>query len=321
MKDGISGMSHRVGSVTLSNGAVLRGTADHKVFVKRKGLVELQNLIVGDILQDKNILLCPKRSSCIKGLDTLGIRVETIITRMERISRTEFLPYIGKLGLTILEQFLKGCVFTIRIMMWIIMRFPILNFWIERFIPNITLTKEKNPSKQNLPNGEAVLKDGKPYKKTQERCVKGHQKEDSRAMIVERMLRRNAQHNFVASLVGKSIKGVKKLFVIFAQRSFIKSQECDKEKLVRIDAVGNFDESEVVYNLTVGRAHLYYANGFLVTNTTGNDHALDSVRYFFLTLKGQSSASETKNEESLPAWWKKLQKDKQRRKMLLESAL
>lgn len=34
-----------------------------------------------------------------------------------------------------------------------------------------------------------------------------------------------------------------------------------------------------VYNLTVAQAHLFYANGVLVTNTDADDHCYDAVRY------------------------------------------
>lgn len=48
---------------------------------------------------------------------------------------------------------------------------------------------------------------------------------------------------------------------------------------VHITAVGRSEEKTAVYNLTVADAHLFYANGVLSSNTDGEDHAADQVRY------------------------------------------
>lgn len=53
----------------------------------------------------------------------------------------------------------------------------------------------------------------------------------------------------------------------------------DKAKHALISAVGYSGEKEV-YRLNVKQAHLYSANGFVVTNTKLNDHGVDSTSYF-----------------------------------------
>jgi len=51
---------------------------------------------------------------------------------------------------------------------------------------------------------------------------------------------------------------------------------------VRIVAVGS-SERQPVYRLRVEQAHLYYANGILVTNTDGEDHLFDAASLALMT--------------------------------------
>ncbi|HEX4571252.1 MAG TPA: hypothetical protein VH184_12545, partial [Dongiaceae bacterium] len=44
-------------------------------------------------------------------------------------------------------------------------------------------------------------------------------------------------------------------------------------------AVGRSVVRRPTFNLTVADAHLFYANGVLSSNTAGEDHAADAVRY------------------------------------------
>ena len=55
------------------------------------------------------------------------------------------------------------------------------------------------------------------------------------------------------------------------------------EELAVISVVGS-SERKKVYNLTVEQAHLYYANGVLVTNTDSEDHIGDEARYKLLSI-------------------------------------
>jgi len=56
-------------------------------------------------------------------------------------------------------------------------------------------------------------------------------------------------------------------------------QSANEPSPVRIIAVGPTGVSKPVYNLTVEEAHLYYANGVLVSNTDCDDHCADELRY------------------------------------------
>jgi len=130
--------------------------------------------------------------------------------------------------------------------------------------------------------GGGLLKGGnKSYGIMQIKCVDELLNGNFRAVIVEKLLEQNTKPRFFVANI-KSLKELIRPIVPSAVRHFF-SDIMGKllPKPVHIIAVGNLEEEEV-YRLTVEKAHLYYANNALVTNTDGNDHAYDAIRCVFL---------------------------------------
>lgn len=99
---------------------------------------------------------------------------------------------------------------------------------------------------------QKISKIGESFEKTLRRWLKERPNENLRALIVRCLLR----------------------------------QATGPQKLVVTSVVGCC-EKKPVYNLTVEQAHLYYANGVLVTNTDAEDHIADEARYRALESRGE----------------------------------
>lgn len=144
--------------------------------------------------------------------------------------------------------------------------------------------------KQRYILGIGVKKEERSSQTMQERCSKIHQKENSRAEIVELLLKLNILQSFIVKVVS-ILKDYIKPFVLFVEKYFLKKEMvAGLLKPVRIVAVGNY-EKEKVYKLTIEDAHLYYANGVLVTNTDSEDHAYDSIRYGMMSRRIKSKST------------------------------
>ena len=268
--------------VKLSNEMFLEGTFYHKVFVRGKGLTELQNLKMYDILETWNTSnLKDTNKLFTKALNIADMRVDDIMSRMEHILQRGILHYTGKRGLTLLGIFLKSFIYTIKIIITMIIVLKTWRLFLLKNTLNYTTIREKT-SNQVLKNGVTAKKVKKLLDKMHIKCMKEPLIKNYRALIVERLLKRKSQHkNIVMSILEKMGLGKTALFVGKSSgKKIIKKQE----KLVHISAVGNLENKEV-YRLRVEQAHLYYANGILVANTGMEDHPYDACRYGLMHAK------------------------------------
>lgn len=287
IKAGLSGKSDYVCSVYLSDGRILRGTANHKVGVWDRGLIELQNLKTNDILMEKTniLLLWQLRKLFIKVSFIVNRMVVSIIDQMEHILRRGIKSFIGKFMLTIMGKFQRDTIFTIKTIIAIIIPQKILSQCLVFPTVNIMDILQNQNLKEIDIVGNGQKKEKEYYKKMPIKCLKIPQCEDLNVEIVELLLKLNIKHNFIAKIV-RNLKVSIKLFVPFVVSDFYKRKMVkEQHKLVHINAVGNYGR-EKVYRLTIEDAHLYYANGILSTNTTGEDHLADMWRYGMMSRPG-----------------------------------
>ena len=275
IKDGISGRANTI-EIFLSNGDKLIGTLNHKIVLKNKGLTELKNCKINDILIMRNSLkIWSLKQLFTKILDIIAIKVEDITRRLQIISKKDTQHFIGRFILIILVKSLQKCTYIIRtmIMMTIVPR--TLRWLILKITQNIILAGEKI-YKKNSRIGVKVKKAKKLLDKTIKKCLNEHQKGGSRVEIVKNILQQSTQQkNIVQKNARKKQEiGNLKRFVLFVKKLFGQKEiQKRKQKPVHIVAVGNIEE-RLVYNLTIEDAHLYFANDILVTNTDVEDHCL-----------------------------------------------
>ena len=271
----------KVVKVFFNDGRVLEGTAYHKVMVLGKGLVELQHLNCHDILMQWNTKEVRNISPLfIRALSIENTTTDAIMNRMAHLLPKAIPTFIVKYGLMLMAPFLKVCMFIIKIMIRTIMIFQIFNLWRRENMRFYTTERELNRE-----NSQIILKNGGTQKREKKRsvrmlirCMREVLLGNYRALIVKELLRHDPKYkNTVKSTI--IMQGLKKLYAKYVKRYSIRSMGRDKAKHALISAVGYSGEKEV-YRLNVKQAHLYSANGFVVTNTKLNDHGVDSTSYF-----------------------------------------
>ena len=291
VKAGISGNSETVVEVTLSNGKKLKGTANHKIFIVNKGLVMLKHLKPDDILMVQNTPLIKYlwllNKLFTRALSIVKAKVENTTDQVELISKKGIKNYIGRYISTILERFQKDTTYIIKTIIVTITNPQTYSPFLNWNTQGITIKSIITRLKKRSTSGKRVREVKKYYGTTQKRCEKILPPENKSVEIVKLLLRQNTlQKYFVKSV--EYLKGCIKPFVPNAIKNFYRRKmEQEQPRPVHIVAVGNY-EKERVYRLTIEEAHLYYANGVLVTNTDGEDHCYDRDRYYFMTRPAQS---------------------------------
>ena len=269
----------KVVSVKLSNGNMLRGTLDHKIFVENIGLVPLVKLKEGDTLCQSGLNISEELSSQVEKEVTLNVIQYIVNFLMEQHYCTE--QYIKN----IMERFQESLQYTTKIMTNLTIELKILNWFIREITQDTILKKDLEKVgiyTKNLENGEELKKVKKYFEIILKNAEKILPKENLRALIVINLLLQNKLNKYIVqnNVEKNQVQEKLKNNVLCAENYFIQKEiEKKKHKLVVMHVDGNYEE-ETVYNLTTEQAHLYYANDCLVSNTSAEDHAYDSLRYF-----------------------------------------
>lgn len=264
VKDGISGVG-QVMTVRLSNGESLTGTLDHKVFVEGHGLIPLMELSVGDILIEKSEAerrwRIRSRSTEMLGewFSTFQRATTSIISTATQATTTP--PTLSFLAPSSME----GSTYAAG---W-----PTLS---RRLLSIVGTTAPRGRN-----NFDETLK----------KCMQIRLGSGRRASIVEVLLRHGREEKKGLLGLGKKLNSARAdvptwlgwledllANAPFVGRNFTPSAE--SREPVRVSALGLPESGRQVFNLTVDDAHLYFANGVLVTNTNYEfDDILDSARY------------------------------------------
>lgn len=274
---GLSGNAETV-TAKFSNGQSLTGTANHKVYVKNTGLIPLSMLKCGWILKERNSLWSNELHTMALNIGAIPVEA---ITRLEWVlSAKAEQACIGKSGLTITGQYLPSIMSITRIMTRIITSSKILSLSAQASMPNFTIKSEPT-SMRRVMLGHRPQKQSNFFAQMLERCLQIHPTENLRALVVAALLEQDSQTQNAVPRNARSepgLKDSKKTAPFAASHSSTSDTLTRKSAPVVISVVGNCGVRPV-YNLTVEQAHLYYANGVLVTNTHSEDHIGDSTRY------------------------------------------
>lgn len=295
LNSGLSGYVKTIKQI-FNNGSCLEGTFNHKIIVDKVGLKHLSDLNSYDTLMVKNKTLLWSKQLLTGGLNIEDIKIGDIMSLMELIYHRVILHYIVRSGLIVMEKFRKIIMYIIRIMIMIIMKLKILSWFKKTFMQDCIIKKEKKNLLNVVPNGEGVKAEKINSKGMRKKCAVKYLKENLRVKIVKKLLQLNIRDkNIVRNVCGEKV--CMKKSALYAVIYFFKRKMGIKQhKHVHINVVGNCvsRERKAVYNLTIEDAHLYYANGFLVSNSDGDDHGPDAVRYGLLWHKNK--AIQTKSE-------------------------
>ena len=263
--------------ITLEDGTILQGTPDHKVYVEGKGLLSLEDLSCYDILLQRNTSWQQKLLNTMVS-STKDMKVEDITIQTEPILQKATNLYTDKFGWIAMAPLPKVCTSTTSTITGITTISPTLNV-VPLSTTSRDILRKSKPQRKLWRDGGLRMKGRLLYPKMPERCLSEHQKSSCRAEIVENLLKlksmgkNTAENNApIFSRVNKSIKSVLYAILGFGLESI--KQKKSKRVATIVDG-----PSEEVYNLTVADANLFYANSILSSNTSMEDHAVDSVRY------------------------------------------
>ena len=269
IKDGISGVA-RTMTVRLSDGRSLTGTPDHRVYVAGRGLVALSALCVSDILMPQSIAegICRDDRAPTESHSSVMYAQHSLMVRYRPVSTST------------ISTATRG---TMSAATLLYSAHPSTRCCTS---PGVELIQSSETHCTHGIEAPMARANSAP---TLRRCEPTRQSVNLRADIVERLLSRDtptsrpARTNVPQRF--ESLRSQPASVRRAVRSSDLRTQEASR---VHIVAVGHIEEPKQVYNLTVDEAHLYFANGVLVTNTDASDHALDALRYG-LMVEGQRS--------------------------------
>ena len=288
----VSGRSATV-TARFSNGRTLEGTSNHRVFVAGAGLVELGRLKCGLELLGKTIdLPVWELASYTTGLPTISRRGDSTTPHRGASSPRAIPRSIDKYGSTAMGQSQTGCTSTILTATTTTVIHQTCESSARRSTRGYITEKESHPLERGLRSGEKAQRARGRSLRMAGRCEREHRPENLRALIVQRLLLRDRQ--FPAAALGNvppltSSRETLGRAKSAENPSHGRRPHTEQRGPVVINVAGNSGEKDV-YNITVESAHLFYANGVLVTNTEMEDHCGDDVRYRIMTTIPRAGA-------------------------------
>lgn len=283
--------------IDFTDGTSLEGTGSHKVMTN-SGLLPL--CLIGPdtvIEKHKGENLCQTNQWFIEGFGLHEEAVEDIGSAIRKLlpSMVSVLASFTDLSIqTYMERLQRICTSTTLTEIQITTIFQIWNSLIRTSMLDCTSKSELKPVQiqrihlRLLPGG-ALKKGGLSFAKMLGLCTKILPRENLRALIVASLLELNIHRNTCAVNVVRSEKTHEKAtdtLSTFAKYVDAHTQgtESQGQKLatrVVTNVGGSYvvAEKKPVYSLEVNQSRLYYANNVLVSNTSGEDHAADELRY------------------------------------------
>jgi len=291
---------------TFSNGKRLIGKGKHRIFTWDSGWVRLDSLILVNYIETDG--LYRRLSWAIRRLFTKESRssfkhLVDIISQEGRMLRRDF--FTEESGLTILGKFQKTWSFIIKMVTGGIIPWRIWNYLKKGFIVETTPKKEcetRNLGKKQLKLSEKIqkkpqngihLKKEKSGIETMEKPLGKKEKDiHSNVLSVAKILKLFFQKglNFAQINAGKkirTIKGVRFQRLAYFVGRLLNTINTGIRNVVP-ENVRQFTVSKTkVYNLTLDKDNIYYANGILVENCAdamvmaflkrdaGNKHVVD----------------------------------------------
>lgn len=291
VRSNYSGIAPTV-AVQFSNGQTLTGTLNHGVFTYEHGLVPLSELQPGMTLTERDSAWLKLSSTMMSSIS--AILGEVIMTLTAVLSPKVARACIDKSGSIIMAPSHRA--------MSCITRTTTpstsdLRTW-SRFLTQImhdSISKRGSVqaaiSQSGWMLGDGVIQGKQPFARMLTRCRRALTNENLRVLIVASLLERGTLGKYTApvpvknSTVWHSVRS-RALSAVSSLGSSLMRR--GKSRLVVTSVAGPCGDA-AVYNLTVEQAHLFYANGALVSNTDAEDHCGDETRYTIMTKRSTVS--------------------------------
>lgn len=277
-KSGLAGKELTV-TITLSNGKTLEATRDHKIYIKKTGLLPLCLISTGqEILtqEEQCQLLTNTKESSLQSvtIEDISNAIQHMQEYLERHCSTE------SFGLNPMGQSLKDLACIIKTTTELTTALKIWNSYLKVVMQDYIGKKELKMvaiSPKLLSLGEKQKGEKKLFEATLKSLALMLPKENVRALIVANLLQQEISQESIVQGNAKIQKTKDKKHVKSAGNSFLqKNTTHEKSGLVVTHVVGH-SEKKPVYYLTVEQSHLFYANQILTSNTDQEDHVFDEA--------------------------------------------
>lgn len=300
LDSGISGVATKIYNVIFSNGSSLNITGNHKIFTSC-GFKTIDTLSYGDTMESVNKLNLLKW----KILKLLFLKEKNIGFREIITQRTEEKNYIGMSGKNLMVKFLMGTMSTIKMVIGLIIK---LRIWCWLKVLNICLAMAKSGGKIKILGRK--WKTDWSWLVRQPRNGMLHQMAGSGTPIMPKsvgqkeslflknvlFVKKNIKQlfqggqNFVPINANQDLddypkRTISKLFVSFVKKVLAKINTKKHRLAPRAVQINCREEQSVVYNLTVEKDNVYYANGILVSNSDMMRYWAVSSREWFQSVK------------------------------------
>lgn len=278
-------------TLKFSNGSILEGTKDHRIFTNR-GKISLDAVRYDDIIE-------VWKKSYLKVKNTTG--TESIIAQWAEVLKGVSVCTL-QYGKALMVQFPKVILSTIKTMTEQIMTCLTLNCKVGKAqiatpqgitYPTYKIQNTENETDNSWKELDPLQKYGTLQKKDESgiaRMQKGKRKSDSISRVVSSAIKSLnllykkqglVQTPVSQHFVVKRVLTILQRFVL-SVKNLLKVINMLKQRCVHISAVASYSRKQDVYNLTVNNTHNYFANGILVANC-------DSTRYALLSYPDEES--------------------------------
>lgn len=272
IKSGVSGKT-KTYKINLQNGVILEGTYTHKVYTDTVGLLPLCKIKKGDNLCPHSLHISKELNSEVLMEDILNAVQEIVNFLMELHYCTE------QNGNIILAQFQKNMNSIIKIESNSIAVVKTLNYFMAQIMQDCICKKDLKKVgiyTEYLIPGENLKKVKNSLDLIWQNVLKKLLKENTRAFIVLMILIQKVLHKNIVPLNVEKIQNESCDNALYV-KNYLKEDPKILPHVVT-SVVGSLEE-KTVYNLTTEQIGMYYANGYLVSNTDLEDHCMDSLRY------------------------------------------
>ena len=295
LESGVSGLSNKIYDVDFSNGRSFSVTGNHKIYTQR-GFVHIDALEYNDKVEFItlfNLLKWNTKKILSITAENLGFR-ESITSSLlgKRVFQTLFTALYGK---NALEQFRFIATFIIKTAILSTMILKIWSvYWLSIIFQNTLRKSGKNIRRfirrilesvgRRLSCGINLWQEENGIENT-EKEVGGTEisfLQNVLYAIKSLVVLTNQESVFAQKFAFNSTEGswekiTKQENVLFA-KSNLSLIDIVQQKPVRI--VAGINHEVPVYNLTVEKDHVYYANGVLVSNSDSDEYAVDVLGQF-----------------------------------------
>jgi phage terminase large subunit len=265
LKSGVTIQNAKLCEVRMSNGKLLIGTPDHKIWVNDKGFIPMDSLRYKYKLNSINENVWIEKKSPLTESYSEDMTKANILSRRQSTSSKDFTAFISMYGKRILERFLLGLNCITKMATKLITALKISNALKSESI-NQYMEEYAAPERENILTALEFLQKNGTHQKQVSDGTEGME------LIVGKK-ESLSRKNVITAATGSMTSQEETM-----HDSALTTARAATDDGVFVLSVRQLERREDVYDITVEGCHEFYANDVLVHNS------MDALRYVVTTL-------------------------------------